>query len=73
MTDNMVGKASYWHHFKIDGNKAHCLLGGYKTPCVSVGKESIEGQPKPKTGKALYHYNIRILGEGAGLLISILY
>ena len=46
----MPPKASYWKYFTREGNKAHCILGGCKTPIVSVGKEPVDGQKYPRTG-----------------------
>ena len=46
----MPPKASYWKHFDRLGNKAHCLLGGCKTPIVSLGKEPRVGEKKQQTG-----------------------
>ena len=31
-------RAPYWRHFSTSGRKAGCLLGGCKTPTVSMGK-----------------------------------
>ena len=49
----MAPKASYWIHFNREGNKAHCLIGGCKTPTVSLGKEPAPGQKPKRTGE--YH------------------
>ena len=36
-------RASYWSHFSMTGKKATCLLGGCKTPLVSLGKDQAQG------------------------------
>ena len=43
------GEISYWQYVDWQGNKAHCLLGGYKTPMISLGKEQVEELKKVKT------------------------
>ena len=47
----MPPKAAYWKYFNREGNKAQCSIGGCKNPTVSLGKEAVEGQKKPRTGK----------------------